>query len=232
MKGILFGDKHSFEDWNMYLTSKDIATPEPKTNNIEIPGADGVIDLTEILTGDVKYKNRKLTFQFATKRLFEAHLSIQSKIANYLHGKKLKIIIDDDKSFYYIGRCTVNKFESDKSLGKLVIEVDAEPYKYDIQSSKEDWIWDTFSFEDGIVNMKTDNISISGEQEVIIWGRRKKVSPEIVASTDMEVEFKGNIYNLSKGKNKIIDIQIEEGENILKFIGEGIVSIDYRGGSL
>ena len=232
MKGILFGDKHSYKDWNMILVSKDVATPEPKTNNIEIPGADGVIDLTEALTGDIKYNNRKLTFEFAIRREFGKHLAIQSKISNYLQGKKLKIIIDDDKSFYYIGRCIINKFQSDNTIGKLIIEVDAEPYKYDIQSSKEDWIWDTFSFEDGIINTKTDNISVLGEQEIIIFGRRKKVSPEIIVSADMKVEFKENIYNLSKGKNKILDIQIEEGENILKFIGEGVVSIDYRGGSL
>lgn len=232
MKGILFGDKHSYKDWNMILVSKDVATPEPKTNNIEIPGADGVIDLTEALTGDIKYNNRKLTFEFVIRREFGKHLAIQSKISNYLQGKKLKIIIDDDKSFYYLGRCIINQFESDNSIGKLVIEVDAEPYKYDIQSSLEDWVWDTFSFEDGIINVKTDDISISGEQEVIILGRRKKVSPEIKVSVDMEVEFKGNIYKLSAGKNKILDIQIEEGENILKFIGTGSVAIDYRGGSL
>lgn len=232
MKGILFGDKHSYKDWNMILVSKDVSTPEPKTNNIEIPGADGVIDLTEALTGDVKYNNRKLTFEFAIRREFSKHLAIQSKISNYLQGKKLKIIMDDDKSFYYIGRCTINKFESNNTIGKLIIEVDAEPYKYDIQSSLEDWIWDTFSFEDGIINTKTDNISVLGEEEVIILGRRKRVSPEITTNGDMEVEFNGNVYKLSAGKNKILDIQIQEGENILKFIGTGSVTIDYRGGSL
>lgn len=232
MKGILFGDKHSYKDWNMILVSKDVSTPKPKTNNIEIPGADGVIDLTEALTGDVKYNNRKLTFEFAIRREFSKHLAIQSKISNYLQGKKLKIIMDDDKSFYYVGRCTINKFESNNTIGKLIIEVDAEPYKYDIQSSLEDWIWDTFSFEDGIINTKTDNISVLGEEEVIIFGRRKRVSPEITTNGDMEVEFNGNVYKLSAGKNKILDIQIQEGENILKFIGTGSVTIDYRGGSL
>ena len=45
------------------MTSKSIGNPEPKIITVEIPGSDGVKDLTETF-GSVKYKNRTLTFDF------------------------------------------------------------------------------------------------------------------------------------------------------------------------
>lgn len=39
-------------------------------------------------------------------------------------------------------------------------------------------------------------------------------------------------YTLSTGKSKIFDIWTTEGDNILKLRGNGVVTIDYRGGSL
>ena len=40
--------------------------PEPKTYTIDIPGGDGVIDLTESLSGDVVYNNRHQEFTFTS----------------------------------------------------------------------------------------------------------------------------------------------------------------------
>ena len=56
--------------------------------------------------------------------------------------------------------------------------------------------------------------------------------PIIISSTSMKVEWLGVQYDLIAGNNKIYDIAIPEGENILAFIGNGTVSIDYRGGIL
>ena len=50
MIGVTFGDKHSFDDFGIYLTSKTINPPEPQTNTISVPLRDGSIDLTESLT--------------------------------------------------------------------------------------------------------------------------------------------------------------------------------------
>lgn len=62
MKGVAFGSYHSFNSWGRILQSKGIKAPEPKINQIDIDGGDGVLDLTDSF-GDVKYKNRSLSFQ-------------------------------------------------------------------------------------------------------------------------------------------------------------------------
>lgn len=229
--GVKFGNKHTYNEWNLILTSTDISFPDVKKETLDIPGADGELDFTESLTNDVKYKNRKITFNFVIVHERSKWTTLISEIANYLHGQEFKIILDNDMNFYYIGRAEVNKFKSDKSIGGIVIEADVEPYKYDLTSSAEDWLWDPFNFEDGIIN-ETKDILVNGEKEIAIYGRRKKVVPKITCDNEITVVFNSNEYKLSSTTQKVLDIQICEGKNTLLFKGNGTVTIEYRGGSL
>ena len=47
------------------LDGYTLEPPKPKTYTVDIPGGNGVIDLTEALTGDVSYSNRTQKFTFA-----------------------------------------------------------------------------------------------------------------------------------------------------------------------
>lgn len=231
MNGVRFGNIHTYDEWKLILTSVDISFPDIKTEKTNIPGADGELDFTESLTNDVKYKNRKITFNFVMVQERSLWTSLMSTIANYLHGKDFKIILDNDLNFFYKGRAKVNQFKSDKSIGKIVIEADVDPYKYDLISSAEDWLWDPFNFEDGIIN-ETKDLTVNGELTVNIYGRRKLVSPKFVCQNALQCIFEGQTYNFTPGTNYAPNIQIREGKNTLKFIGKGTVSIEYRGGSL
>lgn len=231
MKGVKFGEKHTYQEWNLILTHTDIDFPSIKKETIDIPGADSELDFTESLAGDVKYKNRKISFDFVTTSKYKTWKNLMSEIANYLHGRRFKIILDEDPNFYYYGRAEINQFKSDKSIGKITIECDVEPYKYDLTSSNEDWLWDPFNFENGIIN-ETKDIKVVGSREVIIYGRRKKVIPKISCDNQMQVVFNSETYNLSSGIQKVLNMEICEGKNILKFIGNGTVNVEYRGGSL
>ncbi len=228
MIGVTFGDKHSFDDFGIYLTSKTINPPEPQTNTISVPLRDGSIDLTESLTNDVKYNDRKIDMTFSVVHPMEQWSDKVSEIENYLHGKRMKVVFDDDANFYYIGRLKVNEWSSQKSIGKLVIECVADPYKYDIQ---DDWLWDPFDFENGYIS-ESENIPVSGSTTIVIVGKRKKTYPTITASSAMTVAYNGATYNLTEGINKLYDMILDEGENTLTFSGSGSVLIEYTGGSL
>nr|DAG33679.1 MAG TPA: distal tail protein [Caudoviricetes sp.] len=228
MIGVTFGDKHSFDDFGIYLTSKTINPPEPQTNTISVPLRDGSIDLTESLTNDVKYNDRKIDMTFSVVHPMEQWSDKVSEIENYLHGKRMKVVFDDDANYYYIGRLKVNEWSSQKSIGKLVIECVADPYKYDIQ---DDWLWDPFDFENGYIS-ESENIPVSGSTTVVIVGKRKKTYPTITASSAMTVAYNGATYNLTEGINKLYDMILDEGENTLTFSGSGSVLIEYTGGSL
>ena len=231
--GVTIGDKHTLKDWNLGWTAITLGFPEAKTYEQDIPGADGTLDITEAVTGgDVKYKNRSISLEFETpdEDFFEWGV-IVSEIANYLAGQKKKIILDTDPSFYYVGRLTIDVEKTDRLNGKLVISGDVDPYKYERCSSLEDWVFDTFNFETDIIREYKD-IKVSSEYELCIPGRRKRIIPTIECDSPMEVIYNGTSYNLPKGKSKVFDIWLTDGENILTFKGNGTISVDYRGGSL
>lgn len=129
MKGVTFGSYHSFDDWGLILSEKDIKAQKPKTMEIDIEGSDGVLDYTEFF-GDVKFENRQLSFRFSKGNLSSsAFIHMYEEIHNAIHGRKISVKIDDD-SGYYVGRVTVSEWKLKKSIGELIVDVDAEPWKY------------------------------------------------------------------------------------------------------
>ena len=228
--GVIFGTKHSYDDFGMILSSKDIGIPEPKTETVSIMGRDGELDLTDALGDDVKYKNRNLQFTFSLINGAKDWAAVLSKLSNYLHGKRMRIILDADKTFYYWGRCTINSFKTDCTLAIITIDCDVEPYKREVNSASEPWEWDTFSFVNGIIYI--NEVTIKGSREVNLINQAKGVSPTFECSDAMEVEHQGNTFNLPAGTTTIYDIRLQEGDNYVTFTGNGTVKINYRGGSL
>ena len=236
MNGVSFNEKHSYNDWGLTLKSRPIISPpSPKTIYINVPASDGVIDLTESMTGKVKYENRNITCEFNVIDARERWSNIYSEILDYLHGREMHVILDEDPTYQYIGRFVVNEWKSNKVTSTIVIEGSVEPYKMELFSSLEDWEWDSFNFETGIIRDYKD-IKVDGELTFEIEGRRKSVVPEFIVKSDdgtgLKVEFEDMTYDLTDGTNKVLNIIINEGMNTLNFTGNGYVSIDYMGGRL
>ena len=227
---ILFGDKNTYKDYKLLIQSLSISIAEQKEELIEIPGMDGILDFSESLTGYAVFQKRTISISLA-KRKNKSCLYEYSQIQNDLHGKTMKIVLSDEPNFFYYDKIKVKDYDKYAILHTIDIECDVEPYKYDLYASNEDWLWDTFSFIDGIIN-ETKDLNVDGNLEVVIYGRRKRVVPKITCENELQLIFNGQTYNLPSGTSYSPDIEICEGENVLKFIGNGKVTIEYRGGSL
>ena len=180
--------------------------------SVEIPGADGELDVTEYF-GDINYNNRKLSFVFATIVPKGEFLNLFSEIQNAIHGKKIRIILDDDPNFYYIGRVAVSEWKANKSVGELTIECDCEPYKYKVNETQT-----------------TETITTS--KEIVLNNLRKRVNPVIVTSAEMQIQFNGSTYTLSAGTWTIPELYLSAGENTLTVSGAGTIQFKYREGGL
>lgn len=236
MDGVTFGTKHSYRDWGLLLKSRPvISPPSPKTVYVDIPGSDGIIDLTESLTGDVKFDNRTITCEFVVLDARNRWSDIYSEIMDYLHGQRMRVRLDEDPTYYYEGRLQVNEWKSDKVTSTITIEGDVEPYKMEMFSSLEDWEWDSFNFETGIIRDYKE-IRVDESLTFTIEGRRKSVVPSFTVVSDdgsgLQVRFNGTTYDLPDGTSRVLNIVIKNGTNTLYFTGNGTVSIDYRGGRL
>lgn len=230
MQTVTFGTKNSYDDFGLILTDKNIGFPEPKLEEVDVIGADGVIDLSEVLNHDIKYKTRKLQFTFTVLKGNKYWASTVADVANYLHGKKLRIQMDFDPAYYYTGRCKINSFKTSKRLCTITIDAECEPYRLDINGNGEKWLWDTFSFQNGFIRVNA--VTVNGSLQVNLQNQRKIVSPTFTCSTAMTVTFDGVTYNLPKGKTQVLGIRLQYGTNYVTFKGNGTVKIEYQGGAL
>ena len=232
--GIKFGEYHSYDEWRLKLVSIFIGLPEPKNILIDIPGGDGVLDLSESLTGRMQYGTRKLEFKFDARDCNYTDWSdLVSNIAGKIHGKRMRIQLDTDPCYYYDGTIEISTSKSNEVTANIVISAHCQPYKMELAGSLEDWIWDTFSFETGIIR-EYGNLVVNGRLAFLIYGNQKEVVPTfyVDAADGLKVEFENTSYDLKNGENKVLEIIIKGGENKLVFTGNGKVSIDYKGGML
>lgn len=91
IQGVTFGIKHSYEDFGLILSSKEIGLPTPKTELVSVIGRNGDLDLTDALGDDVKFENRKLSFTFSLLNGARDWTATLSNLSNYLHGKKMEL---------------------------------------------------------------------------------------------------------------------------------------------
>ena len=208
-----------------------IGTPEVKSNIIDIPGTSTTIDLTESLTGYIPYNNRMIEMNcvYISDYGTDYH-KVQSKVMNFCHGKNVKLIFDNDPTYYFEGRVNV---ESTKLRGyqSLRITADVKPYKYSIYSSAEKWVWDTFNFLTDVANQLKE-LTVVGTLETTVIGSVVPTNPVITSSATMWVDFEGVRYPVQPGTYTYYGINLKDDKNILKFTGNGVVTINVRGGSL
>ena len=221
-----------FEKYKAVLAERhSVQPPEPKARYQDIPGGDGSADLSTAIAGRITYNRREITMNFASEHKSNEWGRVFSEILRDFHGKEGKIIFGDDPSYYYVGRMQVSGYERERTYGKFTITVNAEPYKYDRVSSLEPWLWDSFSFRNGIIRNYKD-IQVNGTKTLNIIGSDLCVIPVFIVEGNLTVSFHGKTYQLKTGKNKIYSIVVEQGTETLIFQGTGKVSVDYRGGKL
>ena len=240
--------RHSYRDYGLFPVSKPVfEPPEPKILTVDIPGADGEIDYTEALTGDVHYETRKGTFSFVGLGGRQTWEGIYHRMLNDLHGKRMGVITDEDSGGYYYGRLSVKppKYDS-KAGGRVYIDVEGDfyPYRYDLYSTVDPWVWDTFPFPTGIIRNYKDITIQNGGTVTIVGGAMPVVPDVVVKSISGTVTMWYPSVDTSNGRNSITltlgsqrdktpDFVIRSGEYALSVIG-GPVTFDivYREGAL
>lgn len=215
MKGVSFLGFHSFRDLNLILTSKEIGAPEVKRQTIDIAGADGELDFTDFF-GEPKYMNVQHRFTFESIQPRNEQLQQFTNIKNAIHGKKGRIILDDDPSFFYVGRCTVSKYTNEKNIGKITVECDCEPYKYKLA--------------DTMVTRAVD-----GVEGITLTNARKRAVPLVTIETanSMGVVYgTENAWELASGSYMLPELELTEGENFVTVTGKGTITFTWREGVL
>lgn len=136
------GARNTFDDWGLIPSSRPLfVPPKKKTNYVDIPGANGALDLSEALTGFPVFNDREGSIEFyvdnptgqVTPGLWAQRYS---DISSWLNGKKMTAVLEDDPNWYYQGQFNVDSWKSDKDRSKIVISYRVDPYKYEVNTEE------------------------------------------------------------------------------------------------
>ena len=120
---ILINDKSTWDYYRLIPSSRPVINPaEPKTEYIDIPGADGSLDYSEVLAG-IKYKNREGSWEFIAAPGYTDWTNVLNLITNDIHGKECTVVLTDEPKYYYRGRLSVNSWKSNEKESRNDVDI-------------------------------------------------------------------------------------------------------------
>lgn len=128
--GITINNKHSFRDFDLYISDKTVNFPEKEVITDTVPFMSGFYDFSNIL-GNLIFKERTLEYVFDllptnTKSLEE----IKTDVASWLMTAHDVDIYDDELSDYHFhGSFTGHSWSEDEEYGELKVTFKCYPFK-------------------------------------------------------------------------------------------------------
>lgn len=226
---------NTWTDWHLIPSSRpSVAHPGFATKYVEIPGMHGNLDLTEYLTGGPVFGPRSGSFSFIVDNNHEYWEIIRQKMVTALHGKRMKMQLQDDPSYYYEGRFTVGNWESGPSYSSISISYQLDPFKRRIaEDSQITPLWDPFNFDgdydySGVVS----NIQVNGPRTLSITTPDYLFDPRAVwISGTVVVTFGGVTQTLNSAGSKKLG-EVGPGTHVMSLSGSGSIKMVWKGGSL
>lgn len=248
---------NTYDDWYLAPTSRpSFSPPSFSMQTLEIPGRDGLLDVTTSLTKFPTFGNRSGSFEFlihpdSPYTWYETY----QKVANHLHGQTKSVSLEDDPAYWYEGRFWLNDFKSGEKYSTITLNYSVQPYKKSKWTTLDTWDIDPFNldrpvsswFKDLIVSSDDyvetfDTISQFGDdirQEIV---GRGSVSPILIVESDdrngIDISFRneelGIFYtaHLNDGENEdpniIFSMNYPNNWMRISAKGHGKLSIKYN----
>lgn len=215
MRGItiIFNDEeiHTGNDLDLVQEKKEIGKPTTQSFSVEVPGRNGLLNLTKALTGAVTYYNRPLSFQYFGTGDRDHLLELDAYMSRF-HGHTIQIVDDDYPDHYYEGEASVNT-ELHGNYITIVLTVDAQPFRFrrDLTILRRDI--------DGTITLNLDNESID-------------VVPIVTVTGEITLTYKNTTTSLSAGTYSLDAFVLHGGVNLVEISGAGTISIEYREGAI
>lgn len=207
MLTVRFDGMDSYADYGLIRKGVTVGSPAVKTETVDVPGADGTLDLTEYF-GEPLYDNRELEMEFQCVPGSGFHAAF-SKLYNAIHGKRCRIQLSEDPDFYYVGRVSVDEWKTNERTGDITVTADCEPYKYR-----------------ALETVRT--VEVSGETTETFANLRKTVVPTFELSVEMQIRQGDSTFSATSGTWSDGRLRLRQGDNALTFIGTGTATVRYQ----
>ena len=166
------------------------------------------------------------------------------------------MIMEDDPEYFYEGRVYVDEWDSrsDGTWSEITLGYDLQPYRRNVRTSTDEWLWDPFNFETDVIQDTTfSNIEVTATTD---WEEHDftglidtmPVIPEFTIDTYNNEPILAQLYNsdlygttwkdfeLPEGTYQLYDLIFceETPESVVKmrFKNPGHATIKFRSGRL
>lgn len=156
---------NTWNDWRLIPASPPkVVPPKVRTKYIDIPGMQGQLDISEISSEETLYENRTGNWEFFFTRTPMGNGTVYSwssmyhRLLKMLHGKKGRVILEDEPNVYYEGRFEVSDWQTARDFSKVTISYNLGPFShFDGKINDVDgWLWDPFDFENYDIDMEAN----------------------------------------------------------------------------
>lgn len=213
---LVLGTYDTARDGLWTLSALTLSDPEYQSKFTEVPGRDGPLDQSTVLTDGVpRYGSRTLTATLesseGTREEREARIS---QMINTLDGLRMNIVHPDHPQHYLIGRVRVQYSYNDMVHGAVTVTASCDPWLYA-----------------AIERMYT----VAASETVQLLGLdndgRRIVYPEVtVTGTGASVllAYSDTSVALTAGTYKLTGLTLNPGVTPVYYCGVGTVQITYR----
>lgn len=204
---IWFDDISSLRDYDLEMEYCYITTPKRKRHLIDIPAADGDIDVMEGI-GEPTYENRTVTALFKMLGNIKA---TRFRIINDLEGKTVQIVLPGDPNYCMVGRVHIAGVGISPG-DELLIIIDCNPWRY-------------------ARSMVSISSAASASETQHTWknsGRRLAVPEITVESGDVTFIADGKTTSLSRGTHLVTALAIPGFSSRRVTARGGAFTVQYR----
>lgn len=190
MSRVVVGGVDLTERYGVLYTDESVRNPpEKRTNYVELPAMDGVLDVSEVWTDDVVFGLRQETIVLYVPpdKDFER---VKTDISNFLDGRRLDYSYSFDPGYTLTGRFRVTDYSGWRDQ-RIEIEVDADPWKrgehrhYDVQGA--------------------------GGTMVTVENSRRHVGPAFTVPQACLIEYGGRAWEIPGPGSWRLDMRLKEG---------------------
>lgn len=210
---VLFGTYDTALDGLWTLASIKLTDPKYQSNLVDVPGRDGPLDLSTVLTdGEPRYGSRTLTVRLESSEGTRLERDERiSEMINKLDGWRHDIVLPDQPLQYISGRVHVQREYSDTAHAAVTVTAVCDPWRYSI-------------------NPRVYTLTAAAAEQTAALSNtgRRTVTPELTVTGSVRLRFGSETWELVTGSYHLPDLQLRSGNVELSYSGTGTVRISYR----
>ena len=170
----------------------EIGEPARKDSTVNVPGADGVLDMSDAPQGYPVYNNRTISFTLLKRSTSADELdALRTDLRDLYHGKKVTLILPTDPDYYFEGVISIGKLGG-YDAPYIPVTMSAYPYK---------------------IKLTETTVTVTGNATVVLHNARMSVVPRVANTAAAVIRWNSQSAAITPWDYPDADIAITQLES-------------------